>query len=77
MNEYGEWIDVSAALHRGMLWHAYGRGIRMVAGYAALQWVNRSWNLIDPWRNANSLYPQVGYGGGALIWRPRPDAAPR
>jgi hypothetical protein len=68
LNEYGDLIDMPAAIHRGLIWHAYGHDIRMIAGYAAMEWVDEDYDLVDPWVNVASLYPQSGYGGGALIW---------
>ncbi len=68
LNEYGDLIDVPASLQRGLIWHAYARGIRLIAGYAALQWVDSTWNLVDPWVNPGDVSPQVGYGVGALLW---------
>jgi len=69
LNEYGDLIDLSAAVNRGLLWHVYARGLRMIAGYAALEWVgSESYDLVDPWQEVTALYPVSGYGGGALIW---------
>ncbi|GAB4571222.1 MAG: hypothetical protein Kow0077_07340 [Anaerolineae bacterium] len=68
LNEYGDLIDMSAAAQRGMVWHVYARGSRMIAGYAALEWATESYDFVDPWTEPNALYPVSGYGGGALIW---------
>jgi hypothetical protein len=68
LNEYGDLIDMPASVQRGMIWHVYGRGVRDITGYAALEWVNEGYDLVDPWTEPDKLYPQSGYGGGALIW---------
>ncbi|MEO8392321.1 MAG: hypothetical protein ABI700_04940 [Chloroflexota bacterium] len=68
LNGYGDQIDYSAAIQRGLLWHAYGHGVDLIAGYGAMQWVNSDYNLVDPWTDPQDLFPQTGYGGGALIW---------
>jgi Domain of unknown function (DUF4091) len=68
LNEYGDLIDVPASLQRGLIWHAYARGIRTIAGYAALQWVDSKWRLVDPWQSPDLVFPQVGYGVGAILW---------
>ncbi len=68
LNEYGDLIDLPAALQRGMIWHAYAHGIRDIAGYGALEWVDDNYDLVNPWTDPDKLYPQSGYGGGALVW---------
>jgi hypothetical protein len=68
LNEYGDLIDMPAAIHRGLVWHAYARGVRQIAGYSALEWVDEGYDLVDPWTAPDELYPQSGYGGGALVW---------
>ncbi len=73
LNGYGDLIDMPAAIHRGLIWHAYARNVRTIIGYAALQWVDKKWALVNPWTQADSIFPQVGYGGGALVW---PGPAP-
>jgi hypothetical protein len=73
LNEYGDLIDMPASIHRGMIWHAYARSIRTIAGYNAMEWVNERYDLIDPWTNQEDLYPVSGYGGGALVY---PGALP-
>ncbi|MFN8373165.1 MAG: DUF4091 domain-containing protein [Anaerolineae bacterium] len=68
LNEYGDLIDMPAAIHRGMIWHSYARGVRMIAGYNAMEWVNQRYDLVDPWTNQEDLRPVSGYGGGALVY---------
>jgi hypothetical protein len=68
LNEYGDLIDMPSAVHRGLIWHAYARGVRMIAGYNAMEWVNQRYDLIDPWTNQEDLRPVSGYGGGALVY---------
>jgi hypothetical protein len=69
LNHYGDLIDLPAAMQRGLIWHAYGHNIRDIAGYAAMEWLTQTWELVDPWTQASELYPQfTGYGVGALVW---------
>jgi hypothetical protein len=68
LNEYGDLIDMPAAIHRGLIWHVYGRGSRMISGYAALEWVDRRYDLVQMWTDPTPLSPESGYGGGALVW---------
>ncbi len=69
LNEYGDLIDLMAAIQRGLIWHVYARGVRMIAGYSALEWVSsEDYDLVDPWQDVRALYPVSGYGGGALVW---------
>jgi hypothetical protein len=73
LNEYGDLIDMPSSIHRGMIWHAYARSIRMISGYNAMEWVTEDYDLVDPWTNQEDLYPVSGYGGGALVY---PGALP-
>lgn len=69
LNHYGDLIDMPAVIQRGVIWHVYGQGVRNIAGYAALEWLNEDWDLVDPWTEADTLYPHfTGYGIGALVW---------
>lgn len=69
LNEYGDLIDLTAAIQRGLIWHVYARDVRMIAGYSALEWVgSEDYDLVDPWQDVTALYPVSGYGGGALVW---------
>lgn len=68
LNEYGDMIDMPAAIQRGLLWHAYGNNIHLIMGYADMEWVNATYDLVDPWKNPELVVPKSGYGGGALIW---------
>jgi hypothetical protein len=68
LNEYGDLIDLPAVLQRGLIWHVYQYGVRDIAGYAALEWVDEEYGLVDPWQNPGDLSPESGYGGGALVW---------
>lgn len=76
LNQYGDMIALPPALTRGLIWQAYQYGVRDIAGYAALEWVNRRFNLVDPWAQPERLYPHFEYGGGALIWPPRAPGEP-
>jgi len=73
LNDYGDLINVSAALNRGLLWHLYGRSARLAMGYEALEWVDSDYDLIDPLTEPELLSPEVGYGVGSLIY---PNLAP-
>jgi hypothetical protein len=73
LNQYGDLIDLPAAIHRGVMWHSYARNVRMVSGYAALEWVDEVYRLVDPWSAPETVAPQFGYGVGALVY---PDLNP-
>ncbi|NWF71320.1 MAG: DUF4091 domain-containing protein [Chloroflexi bacterium] len=68
LNHYGDLIDMPATSHRGMAWHVYARGSRLIAGYNAMEWVNAGWDLIDPWQEQDAIAPKFGYGVGALVY---------
>ncbi len=73
LNQYGDLIDLPASIHRGVMWHTYARDVQMVAGYAALEWVDADYNMVDPWTAPETVAPQFGYGVGALVY---PDLNP-
>ncbi|MFZ4828323.1 MAG: hypothetical protein ACOYLB_13305 [Phototrophicaceae bacterium] len=73
LNQYGDLIDLSAAIHRGLIWHAYGRNVKNITGYAELEWVDESFGLYDPYTNPQAVESVFGYGVGALIY---PDPSP-
>lgn len=69
LNQYGDLIDMPAGVQRGLIWHAYGRGVREIAGYAVMEWPDIDWNLVNPWTEPELVFPQSnGYGQGALVW---------
>ncbi|MBZ0305550.1 MAG: DUF4091 domain-containing protein [Anaerolineae bacterium] len=68
LNEYGDLIDISAAIPRAMLWHAYANEVSLIMGYGDMEWVNEGYDLVDPWKNPELVVPKSGYGGGALLW---------
>ncbi len=68
LNEYGDAIELPASIHRGLLWHAYQQDVRLLMGYAGLEWVDETYDLVNPLTQLDRVYPQYGYGGGALIW---------
>jgi hypothetical protein len=68
LNEYGDLIDMPAAIQRGMAWHVYGRGVRDIVGYAGMEWFDENYNIVDTWTSPEMIYPHSGYGGGALVW---------
>ncbi len=68
LNNYGDMIDLPAKTHRGMLWNAYADGVTQIMGYAEMEWVDQIYDLVDPWASPELVYPQFGYGGGALLW---------
>lgn len=69
LNQYGDMIDLSALSHVGLFWHSYSRAARTVTGYAALEWVSERFTLVpDPLATPAEVYPQFGYGVGALIY---------
>lgn len=73
LNQYGDIINLSPAVNRGIVWYAYARDVRTITGYAALEWLDESFSLVNPFREADAVYPHFGYGTGALIY---PDPAP-
>jgi len=73
LNEYGDLVDMPAAIHRGMMWHSYGRSVSLLMGYAALEWVTENYELLLEPVSDTVLAPVSGYGGGALIY---PDGSP-
>lgn len=68
LNQYGDMIDQPASVNRGLAWHIYGRGSRMLGGYAALEWLDEDFRLIDPIPEPERLYSHFGYGVGALVY---------
>lgn len=67
-NLYGDLINMSAAMNRGVLWHSYARGARTVAGYAVLEWYTDIYDFMTPLNNVSAYTPHFGYGSGALIY---------
>jgi hypothetical protein len=68
LNGYGDLINISAAMNRGIIWHAYARDIRTIAGYGILEWYDTNWNLIDPVAKPDDYLAYAGYGSGAMIY---------
>jgi hypothetical protein len=77
LNHYGDMIELPASIHRAVTWHMFGRGIRQVTGYEAMDWFTDDWELIDPFNQIEDLSPKFGgYGVGALFY-PGPNPSTR
>lgn len=68
LNGYGDLMNISAAMNRGIIWYAYARNIRTIAGYAVLEWYDAQWNMIDPLAEPDAYLAYGGYGSGAVIY---------
>lgn len=68
LNNYGDMLDIPSDMHRAMLWRAYANDVSQIMGYADMEWVDEIYNPVDPWEFPEKVYPQFGYGGGALVW---------
>ena len=67
-NDYGDFIDYKATLHRALTWHAYVHDVYSIGGWAAAAWIDDDLVSHSPWTTVfNGVY---GHGGGAC-------AAPR
>ena len=73
LNLFGDLMNISAAMNRGILWHAYARDARTVAGYGMLEWYDSRYRMIDASREPEAYGVHSGYGSGALIY---PDGTP-
>lgn len=73
LNEYGDMVNMPAAIHRGFFWHIYGRDVHMLMGYAALEWVTDIFELVEDPLTDPELSPEFGYGVGALLY---PNTSP-
>ncbi|MFQ5859566.1 MAG: carboxypeptidase-like regulatory domain-containing protein, partial [Anaerolineae bacterium] len=66
-NDWGDFLDYKATLHRGLGWVSYKHGAWAVTGWAAAAWIGEnSVDVVNPWTSA--VTPVFGYGGGALFW---------
>ncbi|MBS1252198.1 MAG: hypothetical protein MAG451_01236 [Anaerolineales bacterium] len=66
-NDWGDFVDYKATLHRGLGWVAYKYSAWAVAGWAVAAWIGSSAeDVVNPWVSA--VMPVYGYGGGALFW---------
>ena len=70
LNHYGDLIELPATIHRAMAWRVYGRGIRNLTSYEAMDWFDEKWNyVLDPLNHPEQVAPKfTGYGVGALIY---------
>ncbi|HIQ04111.1 MAG TPA: DUF4091 domain-containing protein [Anaerolineae bacterium] len=67
-NDWGDFLDYKATLHRGLGWVAYKYSAWAVGGWAAIAWVGNAdtMDIVNPW--TSGVDPIFGYGGGALFW---------
>ena len=66
-NDWGDFLDYKATLHRGLGWVAYKYGAWAVTGWAAAAWIGENTvDVVNPW--TAPVTPVYGYGGGALFW---------
>ncbi len=65
-NDYGDFIDYKATLHRALAWHAYRQGAYALMGWAAAAWIDDDLNPHSPW--TTSFNGVFGHGAGALFW---------
>jgi len=66
-NDWGDFLDYKATLHRGLGWVAYKYDAWAFTGWAAAAWIgNSAEDVVNPW--VSTVMPVYGYGGGALFW---------
>ncbi|MFQ5812824.1 MAG: carboxypeptidase regulatory-like domain-containing protein [Anaerolineae bacterium] len=67
-NDYGDFIDYKATLHRALGSLAYKYDAAALEGWAVAAWVGdaNSMNIINPWLGIPD--PVYGNGAGALFW---------
>lgn len=66
-NDWGDFLDYKATLHRGLGWVAYKHRAWAVTGWAVAAWIGESGeDIVNPWTTA--VTPVYGLGGGALFW---------
>ncbi|MFQ5595976.1 MAG: hypothetical protein ACE5HA_17685, partial [Anaerolineae bacterium] len=66
-NDWGDFLDYKATLHRGLGWVAYKYNAWAFTGWAAAAWIgNSAEDVVNPWVSA--VMPVYGYGGGAIFW---------
>ncbi|NOX61685.1 MAG: DUF4091 domain-containing protein [Chloroflexi bacterium] len=66
LNDYGDFIDYKAALHRLLVWDAFLYDIDSIQGWAAAAWIDEDLIPQNPWET--SLDGVFGHGGGAFFW---------
>ena len=68
-NDWGDFLDYKATLHRGLGWVAYKYRAWAITGWAVAAWIgNRNtMDIVNPWTNW-PVDPAFGTGGGALFW---------
>jgi hypothetical protein len=68
-NDWGDFLDYKATLHRGLGWVAYKYGAWAFVGWAAAAWIGNAdtMDIVNPW-TATTVAPVFGYGGGAIFW---------
>jgi hypothetical protein len=68
-NDWGDFLDYKATLHRGLGWVAYKYRAWTITGWAAAAWIGdaNTMEVVNPWTNW-PVDPIFGYGGGALFW---------
>jgi hypothetical protein len=67
-NDYGDFIDYKATLHRALGSLAYKYDATVLVGWAVAAWVGdaNSMDIINPWLSTPD--PVFGNGAGALFW---------
>ncbi len=67
-NDYGDFIDYKATLHRALGWLAYKYDATVLVGWAVAAWVGdaNNMNIVNPWLSTHD--PVYGNGAGALFW---------
>ncbi|HHN94556.1 MAG TPA: DUF4091 domain-containing protein [Anaerolineae bacterium] len=66
LNDYGDFIDYQATLHRALAWHAFVHDAHSIAGWAAAAWIDSDLVPHNPW--TTSFEGVYGHGGGAFFW---------
>jgi hypothetical protein len=68
LNDWGDFLDYKATLHRGLGWVTYKYDAWGLGAWAAAAWIGdeASMNIVNPW--TSPVTPVFGLGGGALFW---------
>jgi hypothetical protein len=67
-NDYGDFIDYKATLHRALGWFAYKYAATVIEGWAVAAWIGdaTTMDVVNPWLSTPD--PVYGNGAGALFW---------
>ena len=66
LNDYGDFIDYKATLHRALAWDAFLYDAYSVQGWAAAAWIDEDLVPHSPW--TSTFTGVYGHGGGAFFW---------